>query len=193
MDDKNRFNDFTIQKAIGSLKHTSQQLDSMRLPVLGGSMTPMLRDRDILEISLILPAKLTCGDIVVRGKHELITHRVLFSRHGRVYTKGDSRYWIDPMSSRNDIFGKVRYIERNGLIVDMGSFRWKVINRLIGFVGQIQVYLVWPAQVMVKSRETKVWWHRLSHWLGKRMNWVILFLLAGKWLFQKPLRMDEKC
>lgn len=194
MDGGNRSNEITFQQAIAGLNQLNQRLDFIRLPVTGNSMTPMLKDRDILEVGIDHLSKLVPGDIVVRGKHELITHRVIATKHQRVYTKGDARYWIDLMQGRDDILGKVIRIERNGLIADMESTRWRVANRLVGLIGWMQVYLVWSEQLDGRSKNgRRGWLHRLSFWISKRLNWVILFVLTGKWLRQKSLRMDEKC
>jgi len=185
--------DNALQKAIAGLKQLDGRLDFIHLPVTGDSMTPMLKDRDILVVSFDHLDKLAQGDIIVRGRHELITHRLVATRRHHVFTKGDARYWLDPMLGEDDIIGKVRRIERNNLVADMEMRRWTAVNRLIGFVGWLQVVLVWSEQLAGESRQGRKWMHRWSFWTSKRLNWVILFLLAGKWLRQKPLRMDEKC
>jgi signal peptidase I len=189
LDGGNRFREITIPQAIAALK----QMDVVRLPVVGNSMTPMLMDRDILMIEVAPPSELARGDIIVRGKHELITHRVVAIRRNRVYTKGDARYWIDPMTEVVDILGKVKQIERNGLVVDMESAPWRIVNRVIGGIGWIQVYLVWSEQTAGKNKTGKTGLHRISFWISKKLNWVILLLFTGRWLFHRPLRMDEKC
>ena len=193
MDGGERDQDIALQHAIASLKQVDGRLDFIRLPVTGNSMAPLLKDRDILEISIDYRGKLARGDIVVRGTNELITHRVVATRRHHVYTKGDARYWIDPARGREDIVGKVKQIERNGLIADMEAGRWKAVNTLIGLIGWTQINLVWCEQLAGESRHGRKWLHRLIFWVGKRLNWVILFLLVGAWLRQKPLRMDEKC
>mgnify|MGYP002388065044 CR=1 FL=1 len=193
MDGGDQNKDRSLQQAIAALKLLGDGLDHIRLPVTGDSMTPMLKDRDILEVSFVHPSKLLRGDVIVRGRHELIIHRVVGTRDQYVYTKGDARYWIDPMRGGDDIIGKVRRIERNGLIANMETRRWAVVNRLIGFVGWVQVVPVWIEQLAGASRRGRNWLHRISYWTGKRLNWVILFLLVGGWLRKKSLRMDEKC
>ena len=167
-------------------------MEEMRLPVSGSSMLPMLKDHDVLVIGSVTDQRLVCGDLVVRGRYEMIAHRVLWTQDSRVYTKGDARYWIDPMTEGEDIWGIVKQIDRSGTVADMEAIRWKVINRLIGFVSRIQVYLVWTEQVTGQNRGRKIWWHRFSFWVSKKVNWVILFLLASRWLYKKPLRIDEK-
>jgi len=182
-----------IQRVITGLGHLEQTLDPIRLPVIGNSMAPMLRDRDILDVSFNSSTRLKCGDVIVRGRHELITHRVIVTRRNRVYTKGDARYWIDPVIDRRDILGIVNRVDRNGVIADMGSAHWTVINKLIGTVAWIQVYLTWRRQAITQKQNNGSVFDRLSFWISKKLNWIILLLFAGKWIRQKPLRMDEKC
>ena len=193
MDGDNHLRQISAKQAIAGVQQGNSKLEVMRLPVVGSSMAPMLREGDILLVNLILPDMLTCGDIIVRGNHELITHRMLVARSNLILTKGDTRYWVDPLVSRDNIWGIVKQVNRNGLIANMESSRWKVINRLIGLSGWIQVYLAWPEQIAGKSRDRKIGWHRIIYWFSKKINWVILFLFAGNWIFQKTLRMDEKC
>jgi signal peptidase I len=193
LDSSDQSNGMAIQQAIVGLKQLDRGSDLIRLPVVGNSMSPMLKDRDILVISFAPQGRLACGDIIVWGKHELITHRVILARHHRVYTKGDARYWIDPVINNNDILGIVKQIDRNGLIADMESTRWKIINWLIGSIGWFQVCLVWRRQTIVKKRIDGSRMDRLSFWVSKKLNWVILFILAGRWMYQKSLRMDERC
>jgi len=183
----------TLQQAIAELKKLDQRLDFIRLPVIGDSMAPMLKDRDILDITFSVPGRLTCGDIIVWGKYELVTHRIVVTRRHRVYTKGDARYWIDPVINHNDILGIVKKIDRNGLIADMGSKRWKIINRLIGVIGWVQVNIIWQRQMMNKHRNDGSKLDRVSFWVSKKLNWVILLLFASRWIYHKPLRMDERC
>jgi hypothetical protein len=193
LDSSDQSNGRAIQQAIAGLKQLNRGSDLIRLPVVGNSMTPMLKDRDILVISFAPQGRLACGDIIVWGMRELITHRVILARHHRVYTKGDALYWIDPAISHNDILGIVKQIDRNGLIADMGSTRWKIINWMIGSIGWVQVYLAWRRQTIVEKRSDGSRIERISFWVSKKLNWVILFLLAGRWISQKSLRMDERC
>jgi signal peptidase I len=193
LDANKQHSQLIIRKTIISGKLGDPGLDVMRVPVIGSSMEPVLRERDILLISLVLPETLACGDIIVRCKNELITHRVLVISHNQVYTRGDAHYWIDPMISGEDIWGIVTQIDRNGLIANMDSIRWKVINQMIGLLGRIQVSLTWQEQVNGKRRDRKICLHRFNYWFGKKVNWVILFLFAGRWLFHKPSRMEEIC
>ncbi len=193
VDGNDQFTEQAIHRVIAGLKQLDHTLDPLRLPVIGSSMTPMLRDRDILVISFTLPAKLKCGDIIVWGRHELITHRFIIARRNRVYTKGDARYWIDPVIDHTDVLGIVKRVDRNDMIADMESTRWKAINRLIGTIGWVQVCLTWRRQAIITKRKGGSLIDRFSFWVSKMVNWIILFLLAGKWMYQKPLRMDEKC
>jgi hypothetical protein len=187
LDGDNNLGQISSKQTIAGIQQVNSKLEVMRLPVVGSSMDPMLRERDILLVNLILPDMLTCGDIIVRGNHELITHRVLVARSNRILTKGDARYWIDPIISRENIWGVVKQVNRNGIIANMESRRWKVINRLIGLCGRILVYLALPEQITGKSRDRKIGWHRTIYWFSKKINWVILFLFARKWIFQKSL------
>jgi hypothetical protein len=148
-------------------------------------MSPMLVDQDILLVTLAKPDNLNCGDIVVRWNQQLVSHRVISIDNSRIFTKGDSRYWLDSNYHAADIIGKVRGIVRTGQRVDMDSIRWRIINRAIGYIGWIQVKCAWHEQLSRKSPGGSKWLHRLHYWVGQRLNWMILFILAGSWLRHK--------
>jgi hypothetical protein len=171
-----------LREIILDIAHTDNDIGELQLPVVGNSMTPMLKEGDIIGIRPSEAESTDRGDIVVRWNNELITHRVIYALENQIYTKGDSRHWIDPPCVTEDILGKVRFIDRSGYRIDLNDLRWKVINRSIGWIGWILVKSFWSDQLAGKSKDGILWKHRLSYWLSKKLNWIIIFIFAGLWL-----------
>ena len=163
------------------VQQDSSVTGDIHIPVVGNSMVPMLIEGDIVTVSPLDTHKLVCGDIIIRWNNEFIVHRVVAVNTYHTYTTGDACYWMDPVHDVGNIIGKVRLITRSGQQADMDQFQWRLINRMIGYTGWLQVKFVWKVQVSGNRENGKNWLHGPSYWMSKRLNSVILFLFEGHW------------
>lgn len=102
----------------------SQEWDGpMRLRVSGRSMWPTLRPGDRVTVEPAAAGDLRPGDwVVLRNADALIVHRFLgFNRHGRLITKGDGVYALDPPWPRDALVGRVVSYARNGDSIPVSS------------------------------------------------------------------------
>jgi len=89
----------------------------------GFSMSPFIKDGDVLTIAPLQRSVPGFGDVVVfthphTGK--LIIHRVIGKRAGEYRTKGDNAPEEDGLISRAAIVGCVSKVERNGKYIYLG-------------------------------------------------------------------------
>lgn len=116
------------------LSLSSQQLEKLMRGVLGKgacfrfqgkgfSMSPFIKDGDVLTIAPMQGASPRFGDVVVfthphTGK--LIIHRIIGKKAGSYLTKGDNAPEGDGLISRAAILGRVTKVERNGKYISLG-------------------------------------------------------------------------
>jgi hypothetical protein len=96
---------------------------SFRFRGKGFSMSPFIKDGDILTIVSLQGSRPRFGDVVVfthpqTGK--LIIHRVIGKKAVFHLTKGDNAPEGDGLISKAAILGRVRRVERNGKYVFLG-------------------------------------------------------------------------
>jgi hypothetical protein len=116
------------------LSLSSQQLEKLMRGVLGKgasfrfqskgfSMSPFIKDGDLLTIVPLHQSTPRFGDVVVfahpyTGK--LIIHRIIGKKAGVYRTKGDNTSEEDSLISKAAIVGRVTKVERNGNYVSLG-------------------------------------------------------------------------
>lgn len=96
---------------------------SFRFQGKGYSMSPFIKDGDILTIVPLQGSAPRFGDVVVfthpqTGK--LIIHRIIGKRSSSYLTKGDNAPDEDGLVSRAAILGRVTRVQRNGKYVSLG-------------------------------------------------------------------------
>lgn len=94
-----------------------------RFRARGNSMSPFIRDGDILTVSPVPSNALTLGDIaaVIHPEtRKLVIHRVMDLSETSVVIRGDNSPSADKPIARSDILGRVSRIERNGRGVSLG-------------------------------------------------------------------------
>ena len=98
----------------------------IRLQVTSGSMRPILQQGDIVVVQSIPATACTPGEIVVSQDADgLLTHRLLASQNGKLYTKGDATIWRDPPRAIDSLIGRVIMVERSGVRVhDFNKTLW---------------------------------------------------------------------
>jgi len=115
-------------KRRGELSLSSQQLEELMRGVLGKgaslrfrskgfSMSPFIKDGDVLTIAPVQRANPRFGDVVVfthPSTRKLIIHRVVGKRADAYLTKGDNIPEADGFIAKANILGRVIKVERNG-------------------------------------------------------------------------------
>ena len=170
------------------LQQSQDANGTLRLIVRGNSMSPLLRHSDAVDVLRTKIDALTCGDIIVRCSNDVVTHRFIASRKGKILTKGDSVPFFDRPAEPEEIVGIVSMIERNDNRTNMESPRWELVNKCIGALGKLQLLLFGLEHPMQQPCK---FIHRAFYWFGKRLVWVILILLAGYWINVREVRMDK--
>jgi signal peptidase I len=139
------------------LLHTSLRAgETVRLPVTGTSMLPLLHPGDTVWIVVVDPAELQRGDlVVVRQDRRLLAHRLVAINVSGWHTKGDNNHQSDPPLTAQAIQGRIVTIERHGTLITMQRRHWQVVNRLLGALSRLEL--------LVMSRP------RLSQLLARRL------------------------
>lgn len=139
--------------------------DCLRFQARGGSMCPLIRDGDILEVQPIEVAEVRLGDVIFFQGHRgnMLAHRLVHKTQAEngettLIAKGDAASQFDQPVRPDQLFGKVISIERRQKRVELDS-------RLIKLMG-----LLWAKVPFISSR-------------------VYLFLRRGK---RKALRVASK-
>jgi len=116
-----------------------------RVPVTGRSMTPFLRDGDVVTLRAVPFSSLRWGDIIFfrSADDRPVMHRIVRWRRrgGRtlVQTAGDAVGGLDPPVGEEGILAKVCSVERRrnalgGRKINMESSRWRAIGGFLSFV-----------------------------------------------------------
>ena len=110
------------------LSLSSQQLEKLMRGVLskgacfrfqgkGCSMSPFIKDGDVLTIAPVQASAPCFGDVVVfthPNTGKLIVHRIIGKKSGSYLTKGDNAPEGDGLISGTAILGRVSKVERDG-------------------------------------------------------------------------------
>lgn len=101
------------------------------LPVLSGSMMPLLRTGDEVLVQSASPDSIRPGDIIVfKNQDKLIVHRVIRRYNNgnpSFLQKGDSTTAAEIIRSE-DVIGKVIAVRKGTKIICLNDRIWKVIN-----------------------------------------------------------------
>jgi hypothetical protein len=96
---------------------------ALRFKATGYSMCPLIMDGDVVTLSARAEDRLRLGDVVAfmrKGAQTLIVHRIVGRKDGRYLTKGDNVTTCDGYTHRDDILGRVEYVERRGRRICLG-------------------------------------------------------------------------
>jgi len=118
---------------------------SFRFQGKGFSMSPFIKDGDVITIAPVQGVNPRFGDVVVfTHPHAgmLIIHRIIGKRAGEYRTKGDNAPEGDGMISRAAILGRVIKVERNGRYISLGLGPDRFIIAFVTRTGLLP--LLWP-------------------------------------------------
>ncbi len=126
---------------------------SVEVPVTGGSMSPCLRDADLLTLAPIGDRRVGLGDVVAfpRPDGRLVIHRVVARAGGRVRTRGDAASQADAWIPWESLIGCVEAVSRRGRRArsGLGPERW--LLALLSRAGLLRP-LLRPARWLARIR-----------------------------------------
>jgi len=99
----------------------------LRTTVRGASMSPLIRDRDVVTVAPVDGGALRVGDVVAAAvgdagsPRRLVVHRVVERRPGGLLLKGDACTDADGVIRPGDVLGRVVRVERRGRTVRLGT------------------------------------------------------------------------
>jgi signal peptidase I len=111
----------------------------------GFSMSPFIKDGDVLTIAPVQGSSPGFGDVVVfthPHTKKLIIHRVIGRKADSYLTKGDNAPEGDGLISRAAILGRVTKVERNGKLISLGLGTDRFIIAFAILTGLLP--LLWP-------------------------------------------------
>lgn len=137
-----------------------QRDKSFRFCANGISMSPFIRDGDIITISPIC-GLVAIGDVIVvlTEKKGFFVHRIIGINKDNFVIKGDNREEIDGEYPRKLICGVVTKVERNTKIVKLGFGPEKLAIALLSR-GNILRRVVHHTSRIIKLPHQVVLWHR---------------------------------
>ena len=123
---------------------------ALRFRAKGGSMSPFIRNGDVVEVA---PAEgnINLGDIILyrSSNGNPVIHRVIQKRKENIITKGDSVPSSDqPLLSRQ-VLGRVVCIEKNGWHLRLDRRMGRFINVLLATISPFS-FLIYPPLRLVK-------------------------------------------
>jgi hypothetical protein len=124
-----------------------------RFEATGDSMSPFIRNGDIITVSPLLGAPPRLGDVVAyirpERRRKLVVHRVIGRRNGSYLIRGDSAPDHTDLVPKADILGRVSRVKRNGRRVCLGLGPER---RLVAFVirNGLLLHLLMPLWRLVR-------------------------------------------
>lgn len=94
-----------------------------RFRAKGFSMSPMIRDGDVITVYPSDEKKFRVGDVVAvfyAAYEKLVVHRLIGRKNDFFMVKGDNNAEVDGLVSPDKILGKIQRIERNGKRIRLG-------------------------------------------------------------------------
>jgi len=140
----------------------------LRFRIKGESMSPSLRDKDVVIIKRFNLSEIKTGDIIFYRipPSQIVIHRLIKRtlEDGKMafITKGDANFYFDPYVYPKDILGKIVAIERDRRYIRLDTFMSKL-----------------KAIFYVKSFLMKRWFWRLTRVLRHKILGVALRKLQG--------------
>lgn len=107
----------------------------VRFQARGFSMSPFIRNEDVVTVSPLQARSPALGDVVAFGNRDtrrLIVHRVVGKKRGAYLIKGDNTIEPDGYATRESILGLVTRVERDGKNVSLGLGPERFLIALLG-------------------------------------------------------------
>lgn len=120
---------FSSDSLIELIKGTLAKNSSFRFRVSGYSMSPFIKNNDIVTLSPLSGGRLGRVAAFIHPCHKkLVIHRIVGLKNGRFILKGDRIAEADGMVPQENILGYVTRIERNNrnARLGLGIERWLI-------------------------------------------------------------------
>ena len=141
---------------------------SFRFLAKGFSMTPFIKDGDVVTISPFLGRKVRIGEVVAFISpltQSLAVHRIIGKRKARFFLQGDNVPEADGLVSEEQILGYVKRVERQGRIVNLGLGPERRVIAFLnrkGWLFRIR-YVLWKLLRPIRDRLRKKSRRKLSN------------------------------
>jgi hypothetical protein len=145
------------QALLGFLQDIVGRGESFRFQATGFSMSPFIKDGDMVTLSPLDRPSPRLGEVVAftpPGGDKLILHRVVGKRGSSFYIKGDSLPQIDLLLPKELILAKVARVDRSGKRVHLGLGPERLLLALFsrpGVLAPIILYL-WKISLLLRRR-----------------------------------------
>ena len=113
----------SAESLLDLLKAVIEKGAPFRFRATGTSMSPFIKDGDVVTVSPCPGRDVQLGDVVAIGpppNGRLIVHRVVGRKGDHLFIQGDNRAEGDGLIPRVNIYGRVTRIERKGKAVTLG-------------------------------------------------------------------------
>ena len=120
------------------LRGIRQSGASLRTPVHGWSMTPFVRDGDVVTIAPVGAVGPRPGDVLaveLAPGSLLVIHRVVGRANGAWLMRGDNAVAPDGVVPREQVLGRVVRVQRHGREVRLGLGRERVVIAALSRAG----------------------------------------------------------
>jgi len=140
-----------------------------KFKVTGSSMTPTIRNNDVLSISPYKGNNPEVGEVVAlldRANSRIIIHRIIEKRENMFLLKGDGLWRYDGLFPKEWIAGFVLGLERSGTSISMDQL---ITDRII-WMSKLKFF--WPIKVLFKLK------NRVDRFLG--INIACVWVTKGQ-------------
>jgi len=123
---------------------------AVRFRANGGSMSPFIRNGDIVEV-VPVKGKIDIGDVVLyRSSYgNPVVHRVIQRGKESIITKGDSSFSSDQPLLSKQVLGRVAVVEKNGWHIRLDRPMVRLINILLATISPFSL-LIYPSLKFMK-------------------------------------------
>ncbi|TKJ44842.1 signal peptidase I [Candidatus Aerophobetes bacterium Ae_b3b] len=124
---------------------------ALRFKAKGGSMSPFIRNGDVVEV-VSVNGKINLGDIILyRSSYgNPVVHRVIRRSKESVITKGDSLPSSDQPVLSRQVLGRVVTIQKNGWRIRLGTPTGRLLNVLLATISPFS-FLIYPSLRLLKK------------------------------------------
>ena len=126
---------------------------SVRFRARGFSMSPFIKDNDIVTLTPLRNQKPGLGDVlafVPPETNHLLIHRVIEKSNGTYRFKGDNTLEADGSISGTHLLGRVKRVERDGRKIYLGLGPERILIALLNRNGFLSPLLV-PLRKVIRS------------------------------------------
>jgi len=143
----------SMPSLIELLKTVLEKGVSVRFQVRGFSMSPFIKDNDIVTLTPLRNQTPGLGDVVafvLPETNRLLVHRVIGKKNGTYLFKGDNTLQADGSIAATHLLGRVQRVERDGIRIYLGLGLERIFIALLNRKGFLPRLLV-PLRKVIRS------------------------------------------